>query len=591
MSETLQKTKTSKTDPLKPINFKTLQFRYRKAIHYALLACIISLQVIAVVLWYNETTNEDKIDSAFKDIDRANAVSQYTGKINNSIIKSQEHFIDYISTKKQSSLDNYVGLLQQTSKLIDSLNFNTQTSEAFKSLLAKREKAAADMVKIKSSIDSIINYQAYPHRKDVAAPYHFDRFNYDKTLDSVNTSTFMKVDSVSKKGLLSRLLAAFSGKIEIQKEQLNTVVTMKYKDKVITGTLEEQMKYLSQITNRYYENEFLKLKAAFLKLNNKDLELIKFNSELLAMSEIILPDFTNAAQNLKLNNEKSLKDQFKTNKAIRNYSILAVIFLMLIISLILFGFTRLAFEYEKRLTTAQEKIRQSLNFKNRIMGMISHEIRSPLSILSLYSKKIGASVKDEEVKENFKSIQFTTDSLLLLSNQILEYSKEENHKPELKHKNFHLKSEIEQIVTAMGSLVESKGNKLIVESYLDTNYEVYSDAAKIHQLFYNIIGNANKFTEKGLIKVNIQQDGTSDYEVDLKVTIEDNGMGISENDLQNIFESYYQGTVSGKVSDLGIGLGLNLCKEIVELFEGKIEVESKEGQGTKIMFNLILSKA
>ncbi|MEN0008002.1 HAMP domain-containing sensor histidine kinase [Flavobacterium nitrogenifigens] len=575
---------------MKSINLKTLQFQDRKVVHYTLLVCIILLQIIAVVIWYNETANEDKITNAFQDIGRANRVSQFTGKINNSIIQSQEHFIDYISTKDQKALNDYIGALQHTSALIDSLNLDAKTSKTFQNLLAKKEKTATDMVKIKASIDSIINHQIYPQRSDVAAPYRFDSFDFNKTLDSINTNTFIKVDSISKKGLLSRLIAAFSGKIEIQKEQLNTVVTMKYKDKVITGTLEEQMKYMFQTTNKYYANEFQKLKAAFLKLNGKDLELIRFNNELLALSQNTLPNFTKAANDLKLNNEKSLQDQFKTNKAIRSYSIIAVIILMFVVSLILFGFTRLAFEYEKRLTTAQEKIRQSLSFKNRIMGMISHEIRSPLNILSIYSKKVSASVKDNDVKENFKSIQFTTDSLLLLSNQILEYSKEENHKPELKHKNFHLKSEISQIITAMGSLVESKGNKLAVKSDLDTDYEVYSDAAKIHQLFYNIIGNANKFTEKGLIKVTIEQGNTSDYEVDLKVMIEDNGMGISENDLQNIFESYYQGTVSGKVSDLGVGLGLNLCKEIIELFEGEIKVESQQGKGTKVLFNLILSK-
>jgi signal transduction histidine kinase len=250
----------------------------------------------------------------------------------------------------------------------------------------------------------------------------------------------------------------------------------------------------------------------------------------------------------------------------------------------------LAFEYEKRLTTAQEKIRQSLNFKNRIMGMISHEIRSPLSLIAIYSKKISATVKDNEVKETFKSVEFTTNSLLVLSNQILEYSKDEKYKPELKHQKIFLRSEISQIITAMTSLVESKGNKLSVNSDLQTDYQVYSDATKIHQLFYNIIGNANKFTDKGRIKVTVNQDKTSDFEVTLKIVIEDNGIGIATSDLANIFESYYQGTVSAKVNDLGVGLGLNLCKEIVELFEGKIEVESQEGKGTKVMFTLVLSK-
>lgn len=249
----------------------------------------------------------------------------------------------------------------------------------------------------------------------------------------------------------------------------------------------------------------------------------------------------------------------------------------------------MTFEYEKKLTTAQSQILQSLNFKNRIMGMISHEIRSPLSIISIYSKIISSSIKDSEIKDTFDSIQFTTNSLLLLANQILEYSKDENQSLKLKNKNFYLKNEINQIISSMISLVKSKGNEIEVTTNLVSDYEVYSDATKIHQLFYNIIGNANKFTNHGLISIAIDFEIAKDKKLNLKVTIQDNGIGISENDLKNIFELYYQGIVSGKVNDLGVGLGLNLCKEIVELFGGEINIQSEQGNGTKVVFNLILT--
>ncbi|MBP6557237.1 MAG: hypothetical protein KA213_02655, partial [Flavobacterium sp.] len=368
-----------------------------------------------MLIWYNETANEIKVDKSFENIDHANVVNGFTGKVNNTIIQSQEHFNDYISTKNPNALDSYLGSLKKTSLLIDSLTLPSKNQEAFKTLLVKRNKTTADILDIKSSIDSVINRQIHPNYEDVVAPFRFDRLNYNKVLDSIDTNTSIKIDSISRKGLLARLLAAFSGKIEIQKEQLNTVITMKYKDKVKTGTLEEQMKYLILTSNRYYAVEFSKLQSAFLNLRKKDIELLKFNTELLLMSQTTLPDFTNAAQDLKMKSQQDLKDQLTTNKAIRNYSIVAIIFLMFIISIILFGFTHLAFEYEKRLTTAQEKIRESLNFKNRIMGMISHEIRSPLNIIAIYSQKISAAVKDNDVKETFKSVQFTTNSLLLLS--------------------------------------------------------------------------------------------------------------------------------------------------------------------------------
>jgi two-component system sensor histidine kinase BarA len=545
---------------------------------------------VVVVIWYNETANEDKLSEAFTNVSNANEVGKLTSEMNDAIITSQKHFNNYIDSKNQTSLDDYITSLNKTSLLIDSLRISTNNSEAFKKVLSKRNKTESEIKHIKSSIDSIIDKQLYPTQLDVASPFQFNVLNYNKVLDSIDTNTSIKIDSVSRKGLFSRLADAFSGKIEIQKEHLSTVITMKYKDKVKTGTIEEQMKYLITSSNKYYETEFKRLKNSFVNLRQKDLKLIQFNNQLLMLSQNVLPDFNNAANLFKSNSQKEFQDQYETNKKVRNYSIAALVFLMFVISLILFGFTRLAFEYEKRLTVAQEKITKSLSFKNRIIGMISHEIRSPLSIISIYSKKISASVKDEEVKETFKSIQFTTNSLQLLSNQILEYSKDENHKLELKNKNFYLKTELEQIITSMSSFVETKGNKIVLQSNIKTDYEVYADVAKIHQLFYNIIGNANKFTENGTINVNINADSSSDYEVTLDIEIIDNGIGINEKELESIFEPYYQGSVSSGINNLGVGLGLNLCKEIIELFEGTITATSKENKGTKVTFNLVLSK-
>lgn len=208
----------------------------------------------------------------------------------------------------------------------------------------------------------------------------------------------------------------------------------------------------------------------------------------------------------------------------------------------------------------------------------------------MYSRKVRSLIKEKELKDTFKSIEFTTNSLLLLSNQILEYSKDENRKLNLKNNNLYLRTEIYQIISSMASLAEVKGNKINILSNLDSNCEVCTDVTKIHQLFYNIIGNANKFTENGNIIVSINIQNISDFEMNLQVEVADDGIGINQNDLKNIFKSYYQGTVSRKVNDLGVGLGLNLCKEIVELFDGEINIQSEEGKGTTVKFNLILSK-
>lgn len=573
------------------IFFERLKFKDRKVLHYTLLACIILLQILVIVIWYNETANADKISKAFVQAHEASDISNQTAKLNNAILQSQQYFNHYIENRDDASLKSYLTALAVTQTTIDSLKFSARGKLGFKKLLAEKNKTEHGLVQLQSTIDSIINRQLSSNFNDAAPAFKFNELNYNKVLDSIKTNTYIKVDNVARKGLMARLMAAFSGKVQIQKEQLNTVVTMQYKNKVITGTIEELLKNVILSTNRHYVLEFKKLRYSFMNMRQQDVKLIRLNNELLLLCNQILPDYTNTANTFKNLSQQALKDRYQTDKVIRNFTIVILIVLMLVISLVLFAFTRIAFEYEHRLTTAKEKIRQSLSFKDRIIGMVSHEIRSPLSILSIYSHKISSAVKDPEVKETFKSMEFTTNSLLLLSNQILEYSKSENHALELKYRDFNLRTEIEQIITSMGSLVESHGNKIVFTSNLEAGEKVCSDVAKIHQLFYNIIGNANKFTQNGQIKVNVEQQHISDYEINLNVNIADNGMGISKHDLNHIFESYYQGSVPEKTSDPGVGLGLNLCKEIIALFDGNIDIDSEVNKGTRVAFNLIISKA
>lgn len=557
-----------------------LKFKHRKVVHYTLLISIILLQIIAILTWYNET----KLAEAFDDMATAGKMNT----INNALLTSQDDFNKYITTRDTTSLRNYA---KSINNIIDwQANIASSNSNDHKEKLLKEKKTILSAIKkTKSSIDSIIENQI-TIQNNLPTAFSFNEFQIDKFLDDVKTDSYVKVDSASRKGLFSRLGDAIANRTNVQKEYVNTVVTMQYKDKVTTGNIEQQLSNAIKITNDYYAKEFIKLKMAYANFRANDIRLIDLNSKLLLFNQSLVTSYNKGNNLSQPQTIQNLEKEYQTSKKIRSYSIIILIILMLIISFILFNFTRLAFDYEEKITLSQERIRQSLNFKNRITGMISHEIRSPLSIISMYSKKSSATVNDIQLKETFKSIEFTTNSLLLLSNQILEYSRDENHKLSLKLKSTNLKEEINQILTSLASLLQTKGNTLVISSHIETNELVFADVAKIHQLFYNLIGNANKFTENGKINVDVNLETISDFEKNFKVIISDNGIGINKNDLENIFESYYQGVVSDNVTDLGVGLGLNICKEIIELFDGEIHIESEPNKGTKVTFNLILTQ-
>ena len=104
----------------------------------------------------------------------------------------------------------------------------------------------------------------------------------------------------------------------------------------------------------------------------------------------------------------------------------------------------------------------------------------------------------------------------------------------------------------------------------------------------NILGNANKFTEDGSINITVFTEEAIDHRVKLTAIMKDSGIGISPTDLKNIFEPFYQGVLSNEVENLGAGLGLSLCKEIVKLYDGEISVESVQNIGTEVFFSIFL---
>lgn len=576
---------------LRFLSFKILTYKHRKFIHFVLLACVVFLQLFLLLILFNEIFNESKLDNFEADLKVSEKAKSISDNTKQDYIALQFNLQNYLETKEKKYLENYNISLNKLSKNIDSLVKSSNKNETFKKYLISDKSSNFSAKYLNKKIDSLVKIQVAPSPQLEKDLLNLNNFNYKDVLNSVNVESYIVVDSVEKKNLFSRLGNAISGKVEVQKEKLNVVVTMKYGKKVTTGNIEEQLANAFEKTNKHYQNEFSLFKNNLSSLKGKDSDFIIRNNKLLNYSDLLLKKYDKALNSFSNDSKLKFQKQYKTNKTIRNYAIIGLLLLMFVISGVLILLTRLSFDYEKRLLLAQDKIQRNLSFKNRVVGMISHEIRSPLNIISIFSRGISRQIKDESLQEAFKTIEFTTNSLSLLANQILEYSKNENIKLKLKKADFILNQELDKIFKALTSLVESNRNFLVIKSSIKEDVLVYSDVVKIHQLFYNIVGNANKFTKKGFIKIVVDTEKMSDNKINLLVEIKDNGIGIDNEDLKNIFDNYYQGVVSENVQNLGAGLGLNLCKELIELFDGNIHVTSKKDEGTSVYFNIILDQS
>lgn len=562
------------------LNLNTL--RKRKFVQIILLLTSIFALLILVILLYNEFVNENKLQKYKENLDNSSALIKQKEIIKDDYATIHKNLQDFLNSKDTIHLLDYYQSLENLNNHVNSFIGTVSKDESLAAYLNQEKINLIRINEEKQLLDSLISVQKNPKNKIDFPAVNFNSFDYKDILNSVQVESYMLVDSVERKGLFSRIGDAFSGKVDVQKEKLNVTITMKYGKNVTTGNIEEQLANAFKRTNSFYYNEFGQLRK---KLNTTE-NFAENNYAILKHSEFIINSINKALNVFDKTNRQNFDNQFRTNSSIRRYTIFGLLLVLFVISGILIILSYLAFNYENRLIESKEKLRQNLNFKNRIVGMISHEIRSPLNILSMYLKSIFINTNDPSLKESVQSIQYTTNSMSLMVNQILEFSKNENKRLILNKERFNLKQNIDETLKNLNYLVESNQNQLIIQSNITNDCFVDSDKIKLQQLLYNLVGNANKFTSNGQIKVGLYIVNEFSKNINLLLTVEDTGIGISNEDLKYVFEDYYQGTISDKVNNLGIGLGLNLCKEIVELFEGDINITSKVNQGTKVECSL-----
>jgi len=383
---------------------------------------------------------------------------------------------------------------------------------------------------------------------------------------------------------------AISGKENVRKE--STIITVKQGKEPNPANIKAEFDSIFNEVNNHYKGEIKKIQVNVVRNQNNSGNFYKIFNNLLVYSNGLMNIYDVAIKDSKAELEKEYQKQNSESNRIRKNLVFGAMILMFIVSVLIMFLTRIAFIYEKKLNAANKQISENLNFKNRILGMLSHELRSPLKIIGLFINRINKRTEDEKVKEYLKSISFTNDSLLMQANQILEYTKNQAVENKLIPVKFNLKNEITSILTSIEPYIETRNNQFIVDENINQNINVYSDNKKINQIFMNILGNANKFTENGQIKVITKTQPVDENTISLITEISDTGVGISKSDLEKIFEPYYQGVLSEDVENLGAGLGLSLCKEIIGLYDGDISVSSEEGKGTTVHFsvNLNISK-
>jgi len=562
--------------------------KYRQFIHYSLIACTLLIQFIILLFFYNEYFNGKKLKAIENQIQEAQVLRKIMRNSRQDLLNAQDNLQKYISSNNRKKLDEYFNSLRNLNKNIDSINTYENINPALKKTISSRKEEISKLSNLKTLIDSVYKESQKPLPKKV--PIKIKNFDLKSTPEKFEVEIHHTSDSAEKKkGLFPRLKDAIKGNVDVKRD--TTYITTKYEKTVDTNKLKSDFDSTINVVNKHYQTEIKKYQSDISTASSKNNNLYRIYDNLIVVGNNLMEIYDGTVSDFSTKLQKQYNEQNSKNNKIRKYSVLGLMVLMFFVLMVIMYYTKLAFLYEKELKEANRKINNNLNFKNRILGMLSHEIRSPLKIINIFINRISKKTDDETITDYLKSIKFTNDSLLIQANQILEYTKNQEKKIELKPVEFNLRNEIDSLLHVFQPYIESRNNVFEIRNEIDPEINVYTDNTKIHQIFINILGNANKFTENGSISVFAATESVNKKMVKLKVSVSDTGIGISESDIKKIFEPYYQGMVSDEIDNLGAGLGLNLCKEIVELFHGNISVKSEIGKGTNVAFEVNLNIA
>ncbi|MEI9917540.1 MAG: ATP-binding protein [Bacteroidota bacterium] len=317
------------------------------------------------------------------------------------------------------------------------------------------------------------------------------------------------------------------------------------------------------------------------KLADRELALLATSRELFNDLVVIVHLVeVEELEEVRQNNEAALDVVDESSSVIVAILLIFSMMAAALIYLIVIDVTRSNF-YRQGLIKEKERAEELSQVKERFLANMSHEIRTPLQAIIGYSEQLRLNpLADADTA--IKAISNSSEHLLHIVNEVLDYSRLESGKIEFDKKEFYPLEIAEEVASALMVQAEKKGLELVFDTTTTSNELVEGDEFRLRQILYNLLGNAIKFTSQGQVKLTVSSvdDKPGNKFLRMKFEVSDTGIGIRAKDIEKIFHRFEQANATVGNTYGGTGLGLTIVKMLVEGQGGKINVKSKEGQGS-----------